>query len=61
MGGGQGIFLSCACFLITQPFLNILRHAIHQIKAAYHSYSLVSMELYYSSDLKLKTVNEIEN
>ena len=41
MGGGQQIFLSCACFLITQAFLNIYRHTIHQIKADYHSYLLV--------------------
>ena len=45
-GGGQRIFLSCACFLITQPFLNIYRHAIHQMKAEYHSYLLVSIILY---------------
>ena len=32
-GGGQQIFLCCACFLITQPFLNIYRHAMHQMKA----------------------------
>ena len=31
-GGGQYILLSCACFLITQPFLNICRHAIYQIE-----------------------------
>ena len=40
------MFLSCACFLITQPFLKIYRHAIHQMKAEYHSYLLVSMILY---------------
>ena len=45
-GGGQWIFLSCACFLITQPFLNIYRHAIHQIEAEYYSYLLASMILY---------------
>ena len=48
-GGGQRIFLTCACFLITQPFHNIYGHAIHQMKAEYHSYLLV------------KTVKEIEN
>ena len=31
---------SYACFLITQPFLKIYRHTIHQIKAEYHSYLL---------------------
>ena len=45
-GGGQQIFQSCACFFITQPFLDIYRHAIHQIKADYHSYLLVIMILY---------------
>ena len=45
-GGGQQILLSCACLLITQPFLNIYRHAIHQIKAEYHSYIMVLMILY---------------
>ena len=60
-GGGQRIFLSCACFLITQSFLKIYRHAIHQIKAGYHSYLLVSMILYNSCELKLKIAKEIEN
>ena len=58
-GGGQQILLSCACFLITQPFLNIYRHAIHQIKAVYHSYIMVLMILYNSSEMKLKIVKEI--
>ena len=58
-GGGQQIVLSCACFLITQPFLNIPRHAIYQMKAEYHSYLLVTLILYNSSDVKLKIVNEI--
>ena len=58
-GGGQHIFLSCACFFITQPFLDIYRHAIHQMKAEYHSYLLVSMILYNSSEGKLKIVKEI--
>ena len=44
--GGQQICLSFAVFLITQPFLNINRHAIHRINAEYHSYLLVSMILY---------------
>ena len=57
--GGQQIFQSCACFLITQPFLNIYRHAIHQLKAEYHSYLLVSMMLYNLSEVKLKIVKEI--
>ena len=60
-GGRQWIFLSCACFLITQSFLKIYRHAIHQIKADYHSYPLVSMMLYNSSEVKLKIAKEIEN
>ena len=60
-GGGQRIFLSCACLLITQSFLKIYRHAIHQIKAEYHSYLLVSMTLYNSSEVKLKIAKEIEN
>ena len=55
-GGGQQILLSRACFLITQPFLNIYRHAIYQIKDEYHGYLLVSMILYYSSKVKLKIV-----
>ena len=58
-GGGQQMFLSCACFLITQPFLNIYRHAIHQMKAEYHSYLLVSMILYNLSEVKIKIVKEI--
>ena len=57
--GGQLMFLSCACFLITQPFLNIIRHAIHQLKAEYHSYLLELIILYSSSDVKLKIVKEI--
>ena len=60
-GGGQQIVVSCLCFLITQPFLNIYRHAIHRIKAEYHSYLLVSMILYNSSEVKLKIVKEVEN
>ena len=52
-GGGQQIILSCACFLITQPFLNIYRHAIYQIKAEYHSCLVVSMILYNLSEVKL--------
>ena len=48
-----------ACFLITQPFLNICRHAIHQMKAEYHSYLLVSIILYNSIEVKLKIVKEI--
>ena len=59
-GGGQQLFLSCACFLITQPLLNIFRHAIHQIKAEYHSYPLVLITVFNSSDVKLKIVKEIE-
>ena len=50
-GGEQHIFLSCACFLIIKPFLNIYRHAIHQIEAEYRSYLLVIMILYNSSEL----------
>ena len=57
-GGGQQIFQSCVCFFITQPFLDIYRHAIHQIKAEYHSYLLVIMILYNSSEVKLKIVKE---
>ena len=59
-GGGQQIFLSCACLLITQPLLNIYRHAIHQIKAEYHSYRMVLIILYNLNDVKLKIVKEIE-
>ena len=58
-GGGQQICLSCAIFLITQPFLNINRDTIHRIKAEYHSYLLVSMILYNSSEVELKIVREI--
>ena len=58
-GGGQEIFLGCACFLITQPSLNIFRHAIHQMKGEYHSYRLVPMILYNSSEIKLEIVKEI--
>ena len=58
-GGGQQIALSCACFLITQPFFNIYRHAIHQMKAEYHSYLLVTIILYNSSEVKPKIVKEI--
>ena len=58
-GGGQRIFLSRVFFLITQPFLNIYRHAIHQIKAECHSYVLVLMILYNSSEVELKIVKEI--
>ena len=53
------MYLSCAVFLITQPFLNIYRHAIHQIEAEYHSYRLVSMILYNSSEVELKIVREL--
>ena len=60
-GGGQQILLSCVCFLITQPFLNIYRHAIYQIRAEYHSYLVVSRILYDSSEVKLKIEKEIEN
>ena len=60
-GEGQPMFLSCVCFLITQPFLNIYRHAIHQIKAEYHSYLLVIIIVYNSSDVKLKIMEEIKN
>ena len=60
-GGGQWIFISCACFLITQSFLKIYRHAIHKIKAEYHSYLMVSMILYNSSEVKLKIAKEKEN
>ena len=59
-GGGQQIFLSCACFLITQQYLVIYRHAIHQSKAGYHSYLMVSVILYNSSEVKLKIVKEIK-
>ena len=58
-GGEQQIFLSCACFLITQPFLNIYRHAIHQIKAEYHSYLLVSMILYNLSENRKRNIKLI--
>ena len=47
--------------LIAQPFLIIYRHAIHQIKAEYHRYLLVSVILYDSSEVKLKIVKEHEN
>ena len=53
------MFLSCAVFLITQLFLKIYRQSIHQIKAGYHSYLLVSMILYNSSELELNIVKEI--
>ena len=59
-GGGQQILLSCACFLITQPFLNIYRHAIYQIKAEYHSYLVVAMILYNLSEVKLKIERELK-
>ena len=59
-GGGQQILLSCACFLITQPFLNIYTHAIYQIKAEYHSYLVVSMLLYNLGGVKLKIEKEIK-
>ena len=59
--GGEQLFLSCACFLITQQFLNVYRHVIHQIKAEYHSYRLVLIILYNSTIVKLKIVKEIEN
>ena len=42
-GGGQRISLSCACFLIAQPFLNISRHIIHQIEAENHSHPMMSV------------------
>ena len=58
-GGGQQIFLSCVCFFISQPFLNIYRHAIHQIKAEYLSYLLVLMIFYNSSEVILIIVKEI--
>ena len=58
-GGGQQIFLSCAVFLITQPFMNIYRHAIHQITAEYHSYLMVSMILYNSSEVEVEIVKGI--
>ena len=58
-GGGQQIVLSCACFLITQPFFNIYRHAIHQMKGEYLSYLLVTIILYNSSEVKPKIVKEI--
>ena len=58
-GGGQQIVLSCACFLIAQPFFNIYRHAIHKMKAEYHSYLLVTIILYNSSEVKTKIVKEI--
>ena len=54
-GGGQQTFISCECFLIAQPFLNIYRHAIHQIEAEYHSYPLHN-----SSEVKMKIVKEIK-
>ena len=41
------------CSLITQPFLKIYRHAMHQIKAEYHSSLVVSMILYNSGKVKL--------
>ena len=59
--GGQQIFLNCVFFLIARPFLKIYRHAIHQIKAEYHSNLLVSMILYSLSEVKLKFVKEIYN
>ena len=58
-GRRTAICLSCAVFLITQPFLNIYRYAIHRIKAEYDSYLLVSMILYNSSEVELKIVREI--
>ena len=42
-GGGQRICLSCACYLINMAFANICRHAIHQIKAEYHRYLMLSV------------------
>ena len=53
-------FLSCAYFLIKQPFLSVYRHTIHQNKAEYHSYLLIPMMLYNPSNLKLENVKEIE-
>ena len=41
-GGGQTVFLSCACFSIAQPVLGIHRHTLHQIEAEYHSYLMTS-------------------
>ena len=37
-GPGQRISLNCACFLISQLFMNIYRHIIHQTEAEYHIY-----------------------
>ena len=42
-GVGQRICLSCACFVIARSIRNIYRHTIHQIKAEYHSYRMVSL------------------
>ena len=36
-------------------------NAIHQMKAEYHSYLLVSIILYNSSEVKLKIVKEVEH
>ena len=49
-------FPELCVFFITQLFLKIYRQYIHQIKAGYHSYLLVSMILYNSSELELKIV-----
>ena len=42
-GGGQRISVSCACFLIARPFLDIHTHTLHQIEADYHSYPMMSL------------------
>ena len=55
------MFISYAFFLITQPFLNIYRHAIHQIRAEYHSYPIVSVILYNSSQNNCTQFYHLQN
>ena len=55
------MFLSCIGFLITQPCLNIYRHAVQQIRAEYYRYPLEVIILYNSGDIQLKSMKEIEN
>ena len=42
---GSSVWVSCACFLINLLFLNVFRHAIHQIKAVYLSYLMVYIKV----------------
>ena len=48
--GKLKLIVICACFFITQSFINIYKHIIHQIEAEYPFYRLISILIWFTDN-----------